>query len=112
MQFNCNCWASPTCTHGSSAVTVVIRDCELARPVGSVVDGLTNSRALKVCTLLMLSTVIMMSCHVQLLGPLHKYKRAEVVYDDLDLAIVIIKLLTDITGNNVCIRKLVSNSDG
>ena len=47
-RFNCDCWDSPTCVHGSSAVTVVIGYCELAHPVESMVNGPTQSKALKV----------------------------------------------------------------
>ena len=49
MRFNCDCWDKPSCPHGSSALTVVIGDCELAHPVDSVVDASTKSKALKVC---------------------------------------------------------------
>ena len=49
MRFTCDCWDKPSCSHGSSVVTVVIGDCELAHPVGSVIDQPTNSKALKVC---------------------------------------------------------------
>ena len=48
MRFNCDCWASPTCVHGSSGAMVVIGDCESAYPVGSLIDGTNNSKALKV----------------------------------------------------------------
>jgi len=48
VRFNCDCWASPACVHGSSGVTVVVGGCELAYPVGSIVDGQTSSKALKV----------------------------------------------------------------
>ena len=46
--------------------------------------------------------------YVQLLDTMHKYKRAEVVYDNLDLVYCIIKLLTMISGNKDCKKKLVS----
>ena len=39
---------------------------------------------------------------------MHKYKRAEVDYDDHDLAVCIIELLTMISGNKDCREKLVS----
>ena len=48
VRFNCDCWASPTYVHGSSRATVVIGDCESAYPVGSLIDGPNNSKALKV----------------------------------------------------------------
>ena len=41
---------------------------------------------------------------------MHKYKRAEVFHDDLDLAVCIIKLLTMISGNKDCRKKLVSTN--
>ena len=49
VRFTCDCWDKPSCTHGSSAVTVVIGDCEVAYPVDSVVDASIKSKALKVC---------------------------------------------------------------
>ena len=46
---------------------------------------------------------------VQLLGPMHKYKRAEVVYDHLDLVFVIIELLSKTSGSIEIKRKMVKN---
>ena len=46
---------------------------------------------------------------VQLLGPMHKYKRAEVVYDHLDLVFVIIELLSKTSGGREIKRKMVKN---
>ena len=47
--------------------------------------------------------------YVQLLDAMHKYKRAEVVYDSVDVVFCIIKLmLTMISGNKDCRKKLVS----
>ena len=46
--------------------------------------------------------------YVQLLDAMHKYMRAEMVYDNLDLVFCIIKLLTMISGNKDCRKKLVS----
>ena len=65
VRFNCECWGKPSCSHGSSAVTVVIRDCELAYPVGSVVDQLTNSKALKVLYLAKHSRRKTFTCRVE-----------------------------------------------
>ena len=48
VKFDCNCWASRGCIHGSSGLIVVIKDCGLAYPVYSLVDGTTNSKAMKV----------------------------------------------------------------
>ena len=46
--------------------------------------------------------------YVQLLDTTHKYKRAEVVYDYLDVVFCVIRLLTMISGNKECRKKLVS----
>ena len=111
MRFNCDCWDRPSCTHGKSAVTVVIGSCELAHPVDSLVDQPTNSKAMKVyCIPLMYRSIdiILYALYVQLLDAMHKYKRAEVVYDNLDLVFCIIKLLTIVSGNRDCKEKLVS----
>lgn len=96
VKLNCNCWDSWTCIHGSSAVTVVIGGCELAYQVESMVNGSTKSKALK------------------LLDSMHKYKRAETIYDDFDVATFIIELLTEISGNRDCEKKIytwISNMD-
>ena len=111
MRFNCDCWDKPSCTHGPSAATVVIGDCELAHPVDSLVVQPTNSKSLKVhCIPLMYRfiDIILYVLYVQLLDAMHKYKRAEVVYDNLDLVYCVIKLLTMISGNKDCRKKLVS----
>ena len=111
MRFSCDCWDKPSCTHGPSAANVVIGDCELAHPVDSLVDQPTNSKALKVyCVPLMYRStdIILRVLYVQLLDAMHKYKRAEVVYDNFDLVYYVIKLLTMISGNKDCRKKLVS----
>ena len=41
---------------------------------------------------------------------MHKYKRAETVYDNFDVATFIIELLTVISGNRECEKKIVSNN--
>lgn len=41
---------------------------------------------------------------------MHKYKRAEVVYDLLDLVIFIIEQLSKISGKTDCEIKMVSNN--
>ena len=41
---------------------------------------------------------------------MHKYKRAETIYDDFDVATFIIELLTEISGNRDCEKKIVSNN--
>ena len=111
VRFNCNCWDKPSCTHGPSAATVVIGDCELAHPVDSLVDEPINSKAMKVyCIPLMYRSIdiIFYVLYVQLLDAMHKYKKAEVVYDNLDLVFCVIKLLAMISGNTDCRKKLVS----
>ena len=111
MRFNCDCWDKPSCTHGLSAATVVIGNCELAHPVDSMIEQTTNSKALKVhCIPLMYRStdIILYVLCVQLLDAMHKYKRAEVVYDNLDVAFCVIKLLTMINGNRDCRKTLVS----
>ena len=111
MRFNCNCSDKPSCTHGPSAVTVVMGDCELAHPVDSLIDQPTNSKALKVrCIPLMYRStdIILYVLYVQLLDAMHKYKRAEMVYDNPDVTFCVINLLTMISGNRDCRKKLVS----
>ena len=94
--------------HGPSAVTVVIGYCELAHPVDSLVVQPTNSKSLKVHCIPLMYRSIDIILYVQLLDAMHKYKRAEVVYDNLDLVFCVIKLLTMISDNNDCRKKLVS----
>ena len=45
---------------------------------------------------------------VQLLGPMDKYKKAEVVYGYVDLVFVIIGLFSKIIGGRDCERKMVN----
>ena len=43
---------------------------------------------------------------------MHKYKRAEQFYDDLDVVIIVVKLLTKFSDNQSCKKELVSNDAG
>ena len=48
---------------------------------------------------------------VQMLGPVHKYKRAEVVYDHLDIVFAIIELLSKTSGGRESKRKMVKKQN-
>lgn len=112
VKFNCDCWDSPSCHHGSSGVTVVIGNCEKAYPIDSLI-GSPNSKALQVQYInicMQTHTIGICVLFVQLLDPMHKYRRAEPIYDDLDVVMVVVKLLTKISGNRNCKRKLVSSN--
>ena len=49
VRFNCDCWDSLICVHGSSGATVIIGNRESACPVGSPIDNPNSSKTLKVC---------------------------------------------------------------
>jgi len=42
-------------------------------------------------------------------GPMHKYKRAEEFYDNLDIVVFVVKLLTEMSGDQSCKKELVCN---